>query len=85
MHTYGIFAGGVLVNNPSANPGDAGDVGLIPGSGRSPRVGSSYPLVFLAWNIPWTEEAGGLQSVGLQSVGRSECAHPRGITHTAMV
>ena len=23
----------------------------------------------LAWKIPWTEEPGGLQSVGLQSVG----------------
>ena len=24
----------------------------------------------LAWRIPWTEEPSGLQSVGLQSVGR---------------
>ena len=24
---------------------------------------------FLAWRIPWTEEPGGLQSVGLQRVG----------------
>ena len=23
----------------------------------------------LAWEIPWTEEPGGLQSVGLQTVG----------------
>ena len=23
----------------------------------------------LAWKIPWTEEAGGLQSIGLQRVG----------------
>ena len=23
----------------------------------------------LAWKIPWTEEAGGLQSMGLQRVG----------------
>ena len=23
----------------------------------------------LAWNIPWTEEPGGLQSMGLQRVG----------------
>ena len=23
----------------------------------------------LAWEIPWTEEAGGLQSMGLQRVG----------------
>ena len=25
----------------------------------------------LAWNIPWTEEPGGLQSMGLQRVGHS--------------
>ena len=24
----------------------------------------------LAWRIPWTEELGGLQSIGLQRVGR---------------
>ena len=24
----------------------------------------------LAWRIPWTEESGGLQSLGLQRVGR---------------
>ena len=24
---------------------------------------------FLAWRIPWTEEPGGLQSMGLQRVG----------------
>ena len=31
----------------------------------------------LAWGIPWTEEPGGLQSIGLQRVGhyRSDLAH----------
>ena len=32
----------------------------------------------LAWKIPWTEEPGGLQSVGSQRVGHdlaTECAH----------
>ena len=28
----------------------------------------------LAWRIPWTEEAGRVQSIGLQRVGQ-ECAH----------
>ena len=34
----------------------------------------------LAWRIPWTEEPGGLQSIGSQSVGheRSDLAHTRG-------
>ena len=26
---------------------------------------------FLAWRIPWTEEPGGLQSMGLQRVGHA--------------
>ena len=26
----------------------------------------------LAWKIPWTEETGGLQSLGLQRVGQTE-------------
>ena len=26
---------------------------------------------FLAWRIPWTEEPGGLQSLGLQRVGHN--------------
>ena len=43
----------------------AGDLGLIPESGRSPGGGHGI----LAWRIPWTEEPGGLQSVGSQRVG----------------
>ena len=33
-----------MVENPPANAGDIGDMGLIPGSGRSPGVGSGNPL-----------------------------------------
>ena len=43
---------------------NAGDLGLIPGSGRSPGERNSS---ILAWRILWTEEPGGLQSMGLQS------------------
>ena len=46
----------------------AGGPGLIPGSGRSPGEGNGNPLSTLAWKIPWTEEPGGLQSMGLQRV-----------------
>ena len=35
------FLDGAVVQNPSAN---AGDVGLIPGSGRSPGEGNGNPL-----------------------------------------
>ena len=37
-----------------------GEVGSIPGSGRSPGGGQGNPLHILAWRIPWTEEPGGL-------------------------
>ena len=51
---------------------NAGDPGLIPGSGTSPGEGNGNPLGILAWRIPWTEESGGLLSMGLQRVGHSE-------------
>ena len=59
------FPGGAVVKNLPAN---AGDVGLIPGSGRSLGEGHGNPLHILAWRIPWTEELGGLQSMGSQRV-----------------
>ena len=34
----------LLVKNPPINAGDTGDVGLIPGSGRSPGAGNGNPL-----------------------------------------
>ena len=46
----------------------AGDVGSIPGSGRSPGGGNSNPLQYSSLEIPWTEEPGGLQSMGSQKV-----------------
>ena len=48
-----------LVKNPPANAGDTRDVGLIPGSGRSPGGGNGNSTL-LAWKIPWTEWPGGL-------------------------
>ena len=47
---------------------NAGDLGLIPGSGRSPGEGMATHSSILAWRIPWTEEPGGLQSMGPQRV-----------------
>ena len=46
----------------------AGDLGSIPGSGRSPEKEMATYSSILAWKIPWTEEPGRLQSVGLQKV-----------------
>ena len=33
-----------MVKNPPANAGDTGDVGSVPGSGRSPGEGNGNPL-----------------------------------------
>ena len=51
---------------------NAGDTGSVPGSGRSPGEGNGNPLgsSIFAWEIPWTEELGGLQSMGSQRIGR---------------
>ena len=48
---------------------DAGDTGLIPESGRSLGREMATLSSALAGKIPWTEEPGGLQSMGLQRVG----------------
>ena len=45
-----------MVKNPPANAGHRRDKGSIPGSGRSPGVGSGKHASILAWKIPWTEE-----------------------------
>ena len=58
-----------MVKNPLAKAGDLRDVSSVPGSGRSPGGGHGNPLQYSSWRIPWTEEPGGLQSIGLQRVG----------------
>ena len=58
-----------VVKNPPDNAGDLRDAGSIPGLGRSPGGGHGNPLSVLAWRLPWTEEPGGLQSIGLHRVG----------------
>ena len=35
---------------------NAGDLGLISGSGRPPGEGNGYHASILAWRIPWKEE-----------------------------
>ena len=54
-----------MVKNMLAN---AGHVGSMPESGRSPGEGNGNPLQYSSWEIPWTEESGGLQSMGSQRV-----------------
>ena len=54
-----------MVKNPHAN---AGDVDLIPGSGRCPGGRHGNALQYSCLEIPWTEQPGELQSTGLQRV-----------------
>ena len=46
--------GGSAVENPSVN---AGDMGLTPESGRSPREGNGYPLQYSGLENPTDREA----------------------------
>ena len=42
---------------------NAGDLGLIPGLGRSLEKEMETHSSILAWEIPWAEEPGGLYSL----------------------
>ena len=57
-----------MVNNMPANAGDIRDVGLILGREDPLEEGMATHPSSLAWRIPWTEEPGGLQSMGSQKV-----------------
>ena len=57
----GGFPGGPVEKNL---PSSEADVGLIPGSGISPGKKMATHSSILAWKIPWTEDPGGLQSMG---------------------
>ena len=45
---------------------NVGNPGSIPGSGRTPEKGMATRFRIPAWRIPWTEEPGGLQCMGLE-------------------
>ena len=52
-----------------ASAGDTRALGSIPGSGRSLEEGMAMPSSILPWEMPWTEDPGGLQSMESQRVG----------------
>ena len=65
IHKLRGFPGGSDSEEPACS---AEDPGSIPGSGRSPGGGNGNHSSILAWEMPWTEEPGRLQSVGSQRV-----------------
>ena len=61
-----------LVGSDGKEPAcNVGDPGLIPGLGRSPGEGMVTHFSILGWRVLWTEEPGGLQSMGSQRVGHN--------------
>ena len=71
-----------MVKNPPAKVGDLREMGSIPGSGRSLEEGMATHSRILARRIPWTEEPGRLQFMGLQRVrhNRSDLAHTHALS-----
>jgi len=56
------------IENSPASAGDVGDVVLTPGLGRFLGEGMATHSSILTWEIPWTKEPGGLQSIESQRV-----------------
>ena len=59
------FTGGARSKEPTANAGDIRDASL--GQEDPLKEGMATHSSILAWRIPWTEDPGGLQSIGLKS------------------
>ena len=59
----------VVVKNLPANAGDVGDAVFNPWIRTSPGGGNGNSLQYSCLRIPWAEEPGRLQSIGLQRVG----------------
>ena len=58
------FSDGSAGKESTCISGDTGDWGSTPGEGRSTRGGNGNPPQYFCLKIPWTEETGGLQSMG---------------------
>ena len=70
---YGRQASGGFDGKESAC--NAGDLGSIPGWEGLLEKGMATHSSILAWRILWTEEPGGLQSMGLQRAGHDWMTH----------
>ena len=66
MYIYTGFPGGSVLKNPPAN---AGDMGSIPGSGRSPGEGNGNPLQYSCLENPMD---GGPWKAAVRGVAKSE-------------
>ena len=58
----------LVVKNLPHNAGDVRDVGLIPGLEDPLEKEMATHSSVLGWRIPWVEEPGRLESIGLHTV-----------------
>ena len=68
------FPDGSEDKESACNAGDTGNMGSITESRRSPGEEMATHSSILVWEIPWIEEPGRLQSMGLQRV-RQDWTH----------
>ena len=57
----------VVVKSPPANAGNSEDAGLTLGREDPLELEMATYSSIIVWEIPWTEEPGGLQSLGSQT------------------
>ena len=72
-----------MTKNQPANARDIRDAGLIPGLEDPLEEGMATHSSILAWEMPWTEEPGRLQSMRSQRVGYDggNLAHIHGVPY----
>ena len=63
-----MFMGFLSGSDGKESACNAGDLRLMPRSGRSPGEGMATQFSILARRISWTEDPGQLQSIGSQRV-----------------
>ena len=61
-----------MIKNPPANARDIKDAVQSLGWENPLEEGMETHSSILAWRIPWTEESGGLQSIGSQELDMTE-------------
>ena len=74
------FPDGTMVKNPTAN---AGDVGSIPGLGRSPGEGNGNPLQYSSLVAQTVKCLPTMQKAGVQSLGREDPLEKEMATHSS--
>ena len=60
-----------MVKSPLANAGGHKKQRFDPWVGKSPLEEGMATHLVLTWRIPWTEEPGGLRSIGSYRVGHN--------------